>query len=140
MREARVPEAPSLRRRPAPEVRRSGSRGGARLKAVVWLLILGAGAYVAFKTVPLYVADYELQDRMQTEARFALVNRKSPEEVRDIIFKEAQARDIPATRENIKVESNERGVRISVHYTVTVDLRVYQWQLHFNPHADSRAL
>jgi folylpolyglutamate synthase/dihydropteroate synthase len=95
---------------------------------------------VGIKAVPVYFANYELQDRMETEARFAVVNRKSPDEVRDVVFREAQARDIPVAREDIKVESNERGVRISVNYTVTLDLRVYQWQLHFNPRADSRTL
>jgi len=132
MLEARVPGIPS--------VRRDRSRGGAKLKALIWLAILAAGVYVLYKVVPAYIANYELQDKMQTEARFAMVNHKSVEEMREVIFREIQARDIPATREDIKVESNERGVRISVNYTVTVDLRVYQWQLHFTPRADSQAL
>lgn len=140
MREARVSEASLLCRRQGLEGRRSGSRGSARLKAVIWLLIFGGCVYVGFKAVPVYFANYELQDKMETEARFAVVNRRSADEVRDIVFREAQARDIPVARENIKVESNERGVRISVNYTVTLDLRVYQWQLSFNPRADSRTL
>lgn len=115
-------------------------RGGARLKAIVWLLIFGAAVYVAAKVVPIYFANYQLQDKMQTVARFATVNRQSEEEVRDIIYREIQERDISARREDIHVESNQRGVRISVEYVVTVNLRVYQLNLHFNPTADNRAL
>ncbi len=120
--------------------RRKWERGGARLKAIVWLLIFGAAIYVAAKVVPIYFANYQLQDKMQTVARFATVNRQSEEEVRDIIYREIQERDIPARREDIHVESNQRGVRISVEYVVTVNLRVYQLDLHFNPTADNRAL
>jgi hypothetical protein len=120
--------------------RRKRERGGARLKAIVWLLIFGAAIYVAAKVVPIYFANYQLQDKMLTVARFATVNRQSEEEVRDIIYREIQERDIPARREDIHVESNQRGVRISVEYMVTVDLRVYQLNLHFNPAADNRAL
>ncbi len=120
--------------------RRKRERGGARLKAIVWLLIFGAAIYAAAKVVPSYFADYQLQDKMQTVARFATVNRQSEEEVRDIIYREIQERDIPARREDIHIESNQRGVRISVEYVVTVDLRVYQLNLHFNPTADNRAL
>lgn len=139
MRSVRVPDIRS--HRPAqPEGVRARSRGGARLKAVVWLLILLAGGYVLYKVVPVYMANFQLQDRMASEARFATVNRKSEEDIREIIFREIKQRDIPARREDIHVQSTDRGVRISVDYSVTVDLRVYQLQLHFTPSADNRAL
>ena len=119
---------------------RKGERGGARLKAVLWLLILFAVIYVGAKLVPVFFANYELLDKMQTEARFATVNRKSVEEIRDVIYREIQDQDIPARREDIHVESSPRGVRISVEYTVTLDLKVYQLQLHFKPSTENRAL
>jgi len=119
---------------------RMRSRGGARLKAIVWLLIVGAGIYVGAKVVPIYFANYQLQDKMQTEARFAMVNHRTNEEVRDVIYREIQDRDIPARREDIQVESSQRGVQIRVDYTVTVDLRVYQFNMHFTPSVESNAL
>ncbi len=135
MRETGVPSGTPVSRRP-----RQALRGGARLKAILWLLILGSGAYVAAKVVPLYFANYQLQDRMQTEARYASANRLTNEQIRDAIYREIQDRDIPARREDIHVESSHRGVLISVDYTVTVDLRVYQWTIHFNPTAEGRFL
>jgi len=116
-------------------------RGGARLKAVIWLLILAAAGYVAYKLVPIYLANYQLQDKLQTEARFSTVNRRSDEELRNIIFREIEDRDIPAHREDIKIlENSPRVVRLSVDYTVDVDLKVYQLHLHFNPTAENRAV
>ena len=116
-------------------------RGGGRLKAIIWLLILAAAGYVAYKLVPIYLADYQLQDKLQTEARFSTVNHRSDEELRNIIFREIEDRDIPAHREDIKIlENSPRVVRVSVDYTVDVDLKVYQLHLHFNPTAENRAL
>ncbi len=116
------------------------SRGGARLRAIVWLLIVGSGIYVGAKVVPIYFANYQLQDKMQTEARFAMVNHRTNDEVQNVIYREIQDRDIPARREDIHVESNQRGVQIRVDYTVTVDLRVYQFNMHFTPSVESNAL
>ena len=120
---------------------RAGSRGGSKLKALLWLLLLLAAGYVGYKLIPIYFANYQLLDKMQTEARFATVNRHSDEEIKNIVFREIQDREIPARRDDIRVlENSQRGVRISVDYTVTVDLNVYQLKLRFNPIADNRGL
>ena len=119
---------------------RNRERGGSRLKAIFWLLVLVAGGFTAFKVVPVYIDNYSLQDKMQTEARFATVNRPTEDHIRDVIFKEIQDLEIPAHREDIKVEASPRGVKISVDYTVNVDLKVYQLKLHFNPAVDNRSL
>ncbi len=116
-------------------------RGGARLRTAIWLVILGAAGFVAYKVVPVYLANYQLADKMQTEARYAVVNHRTDDNLRDIIFREIQDRDIPAHREDIKIlENSQRAVRLSVDYTVDVDLKVYQLHLHFNPAAENRAL
>lgn len=119
---------------------RNRERGGSKLKAILWLLVLVAGVFTAFKVIPAYINNYSLQDKMQTEARFATVNRRTEEDIRDVIFKEIQELGIPAHREDIKVEASSRGVKISVDYTVNVDLKVYQLKLHFNPAAENRSL
>ncbi len=121
--------------------RRTLERGGGRLKAIVWLLILAAGVYVAFKIVPIYLANYQLQDKMQTEARFATVNHRTDDELRDVIYREIRDRDIPARREDIKIlENTQRTVRLSVDYAVTVDLKLYELHLRFNPTAENRSV
>ncbi len=120
---------------------RRRERGGARLKAIIWTLILCAAAYAGYKVVPVYIDNYTLQDKLTAEARFAVVNHRSDDDLREIIYKEIQSREIPARKEDIKIlENTSRRVRISVDYTVPVDLKVYQLTLHFNPSADNRAL
>ena len=111
-------------------------RGGAKLKAFVYTAILIAAVYAAFKTVPAYVAEYELKDKMSEQARFAVVNRYTEEQIRDNIFRTIQDLDIPAKREDVKVTSTNHGLQISVNYTVPVDLMVYKTELNFSPSSE----
>jgi hypothetical protein len=111
-------------------------RGEGRLKAIVYIAILAAAVFIAFKTVPLYVAEYQLKDKMSEQARFAVVNHYSEDKVRDIIFQTVQDLDIPAKREDIKLTNTHLGMAISVTYTVPVDFIVYQTEFKFSPSSE----
>ncbi len=120
---------------------RDSQRGAAKLKAILWTVVLLYALFAAFKIVPVYFANYQLQDKMNVEARYSTVNRRSNEDLRKIIFLEIQDRGIPAKLEDITVpENGPRGVRISVEYTVPVDLLLYTWNMHFNAVADNRSV
>jgi len=115
-------------------------RGEGRLKAIIYTVILIVAVYAAVKVVPAYVADYELKDKITEQARFAVVNRYTEDQVRDIIYKVVQDLDIPANREDIKVQNTNHGVMISVNYTVPIDFKVYKAELNFSPSSEVRDL
>ncbi len=119
---------------------RDRMRGGSRLKALIWTLILVASLYAGYKLIPVYFANYQLQDKMLEIARFASVNNMTEEKVREAVFREVQERAIPARREDIKVSMSQRGVTISLNYTVHVDLILLQRELQFSPSVENRAL
>ena len=114
----------------------SSERGEGKLKAIIYTLILIAGVYIAFKLVPVYVAEYQLKDKMSEQARFAVVNRYTEEQIKDILYKTVQDLDIPAKRDDIKVTNTGHGLSISVVYTVPVDLMVYKTDLTFSPSSE----
>ena len=119
---------------------RGGQRGEGRLKAILWTLALAIFVYVCFKVTPALINEYQFQDGMETLARFASVNRQTPEVVRAEILKEAQKDDVPVNAEDIKVESVNGNIRVHVDYSVTVDLVVYQWILNFHPAVSNNSL
>jgi hypothetical protein len=119
---------------------RRSERGEGRLKTVLFLLFFATAIFVGFKTLPAYVAEYQLADKMQETARFAVVQRQSDEQVRETIFKVIQDLNIPCKKEDIKVTSSSSGVTISVDYRVPVDLIVYQTELHFTPSSENKSL
>ncbi len=115
-------------------------RGEGKLKAVIYLAIFLLMIYSAVKVVPIYVSNYQLSDKMQEQARFAVVNRYSEEQIRDNVFKVVQELDIPAKRDVIKVFNTNAIVKISMEYTVPVDLFFYHTDLHFSPASENKAL
>ncbi|HUN63722.1 MAG TPA: hypothetical protein VMU53_17115, partial [Candidatus Sulfotelmatobacter sp.] len=50
-------------------------RGAGGLKALLYLAFLIVAVFVAVKVVPLYVTNYQLKDKMNEQAKFAVVNR-----------------------------------------------------------------
>jgi hypothetical protein len=115
-------------------------RGGGTIKAVLWTAILVYGAFVAYKILPAYVAEYQLADKMQEQARFANVNRYTEDQVRDNIYKVVQDLEIPVKKEEIKVVANQALVKIDIDYTIPVDLLVYHLNLHFTPSSENKSL
>ena len=117
-----------------------GERGEGRFKTVAYLLFLALFIYCGVKLVPPYVAEYQLSDKMQEQARFAVVNRYTEDQIRDNIYKVVQDLDVPAKRDQIKVSSTNQLVKISLEYTVPVDLLFYHVDLHFTPSSENKAL
>ncbi|MDP9338001.1 MAG: hypothetical protein M3P45_03935 [Acidobacteriota bacterium] len=119
---------------------RKRERGAGRFKAILTLVILVLGIYVAIKLVPPYVAEYQLSDKIQEQARFAIVNRYTEEQIRENVYKVIQDLEIPAKKQDIKIVANERFVQISLDYLVPVDLLSYHVDLHFTPSSENKAL
>ena len=115
-------------------------RGGSKLNLIFTLLIVGAMVFGAVKIVPAYFANYQFQDSMETEARFAIANMKPADDIRNDIWRKAQDLSIPLNKEDIVVTVDRANVSISTDYSVPVDLVVYQFELQFHPHADNHRI
>jgi cell division protein FtsL len=120
--------------------KRGGESGKGHLKAIIWTMILVAFIYVAAMIIPVLINEYQFQDTLQNIARFASVNRKNNEQVKQSVLDEAQKEDLPVQADDIKVEGNAGNIHINVDYSVTVDLKVYQWTLNFHPTASNASL
>jgi hypothetical protein len=119
-------------------------RGGSKLNVILVLVLLGAMIFAIVKVVPVYFANFQFQDAIQTEAKFALTGypKKSLDDLREDIYKKAQELDIPVTRDGIRidVDPNRGYVDIGLDYSVPIDLKVYQFTLQFHPHADNHTI
>jgi hypothetical protein len=119
---------------------RSGERGAGKIKAILVTAVLAFAVYAAVKIVPPYAAEYQLADKIQEQARFAVVNRYTEEQIRENVFKVVQDLGIPAKREDIKIEASQQVVKIAMDYTVPIDLVAYHMDLHFTPSSENKAL
>ncbi len=98
--------------------RRRFERGEGRLKGILIVVVVVLVIYSAIKIVPAYVNDYQLSDKMQEQARFAVVNHYTEDQIRD----------------------NNSVVKISLEYIVPVDVLVYHTDLHFSPNSENKSL
>lgn len=119
---------------------RRGERGEGRGKAIVFTAIFALAIFAAVKMVPAYVSEYQLSDKMQEQARFAIVNHYTDEQIRENIYKVAQDLQVPAKLEDIKVVNTQSSVTISMDYRVPVDLLIYKTELHFTPSSEDKAI
>jgi len=117
-------------------------RGGAKLSLFLTLLVLGSMVFVGGKIVPVYFANYQFQDSIESESRFALTGfpKKTPDDVRNDIWNKAKELGIPAQKDAIRIAMDSGSVEIGLDYSVPIDLSVYQFTLQFHPHADNHSI
>ena len=125
---------------PRSSLKSRSQRGAGKLKAILFTVVLVAGIYAAFKLVPPYVTEYQLQDKIQEIARFGIVNRYSEEQIRENVYKVVQDLNVPVKRDDIKVMISQATCRISLDYSVPVDLLLYSTELHFSPSSENKSL
>ncbi len=63
-----------------------------KVNLILTLFVLGAMGFVAIKIVPVYFANYQFQDSIESESRFALTGypKKTPDDVRNDIWNKAR--------------------------------------------------
>jgi hypothetical protein len=117
-------------------------RGGSKLNLMITLIVLAAMVVAAVKIAPPYVENYEFQDAINTEARFAETGypKKTDDQIRQDVAKKAADLDIPADPQDIQLDMSNGNVSISLDYSVPIDLYVYQFSLQFHPHADNHTI
>lgn len=121
---------------------RIAEHGGSKFNLLLTVFILGAMIFAAVKVVPVYFANYQFQDAIESESRFALTGypQKNEAAVREDVWKKMQELGIPGKKEDIRVMIIQGRVEIGLDYTVPIDLAVYQVVLQFHPHADNRTI
>lgn len=123
-----------------PSDARLHERGSGQLKAIFWLAALALFIFVCIKVLPILMNGYEFEDSMKTTARFASVNRQSPDDIRKSLLQEAAKDNLPIKPEDLRITNEAGNVHIEGTYSVTVDLQFYQWTLNFHPTATNNAL
>lgn len=121
-----------------PNLNASQQRGGGAVKGLIALAIFASLILAGLRIIPVYIDAYAFRDAMRSQAKFAGVERKSPEQIREELYKKAQELELPITREQIQVSAQQHGVAIVARFSIPVDLIAYQTTLNFDYSADTR--
>ncbi len=112
---------------------RSGSDIAACLIGTLALVAAGAGLYLGWLVSPYYLKNFEFKESMASRARIYGYSESRMGALREAIYRDAQARQIPLRLEDILVEYDPSGARVAADYTVVADLHYFQLPLHFHP-------
>ncbi|MGH9756841.1 MAG: hypothetical protein ACRD4M_03830 [Candidatus Acidiferrales bacterium] len=115
-------------------------RGGTRRSFLLTIIIVAALIFFGSEIIPPYFANYQLQDSIETEARFAAGNNKTQQDILSDVMWKIKDLGIPAQAKDVHVTMVQDVVTISINYSVPIDLRVYQFTLQFHPHADNSTI
>lgn len=118
----------------------TNQRGGAKMSLLLTLCVLGSMIFVGVKVFPPFFSNYQLQDSMQSEATFAMANRKSAEDIRADVWRKVQELGIPVKQDAIVIKDQQGAVSISIDYSIPIDLLVYQFNMQFHPTADNHSI
>ncbi len=109
-------------------------------KAGLGFATIGVMLYLSYMLVPPYFHNYQFEDAIVTEAKFASYSQKSEEQIRDDIMAKARESGVDITREQIKVVKTPTEASIEVNYVVHVDIPFHPVDLTFNPSSKNKQL
>jgi hypothetical protein len=99
-------------------------QGFSMIKLLIWLALIGAGVMAGYKIIPVYNAQWKVQDTFEALSRNMAdetenkIRRRLPELLK---IKYLAKGDVPdAFYENIIIKADGSRVEISSHYHVTV--------------------
>jgi hypothetical protein len=115
--------------------RRSVERGEGNLGCLVWVVLLGIGALIAWKTVPVKIKSAEFYDYMDEQAKFSAA-RATTDSLRKGLMDRAKQLDIPLERKNIEIELSRERIRTKVRYTIPIEFPGYTYNWDFEQEID----
>ncbi len=108
-------------------------RGFLSFGAIIVLLVLACGIFVAIKLLPPYINNYQLQDSINDIALRSTYSQITEEEIRKTVITGARDDGVNLLPQQVTVHKRGPTVEIAVKYSVSVDLLVSQVPLNFEP-------
>lgn len=113
---------------------RSGPPGQGRFGCILWAVALGLAVLVAWKAVPVKLADVELADFIEQQVQFA--GGSTDEQIRKRILQRAKELDIPLDPKNLEIKKGSQRIQLHCTYSVELDFSVYTYVWNFEHEFD----
>jgi hypothetical protein len=109
--------------------RRASERGELKAQVIMTFAFFALVLYLGFKFVPVYIAAYDFDSAMKTQAQYAGGAKSEAVIVKELLAKAAEL-ELPIKKENIKIQRNTSKIVIRADYTVPVStvFFTYQWR------------
>jgi hypothetical protein len=115
-------------------MRRVSEHGGARIGAVIWILLFVALVIVCKEAIPVKIKTSQLEDFMVELAKFS--TREPDEKLQRRILEKAEALQLPVVKDDITVRKANGRVRMRAQYAITLEFPFYNYVWHFDHNVD----
>ena len=102
-----------------------------KAKALIGILIVVGGFYVAWNMIPPYFNNYQFQDALDDIARKNSYTTLTDDEVKKLVVAKAETESIRLREEQVQITRTRDGLGITVKYHVHVDMVVHPVDLDF---------
>lgn len=119
---------------------RPRQRGFITFTGIIMILVIAAVIFLAFKLLPPYISNYQLQDSINNIARSATYSTANEEVIRRDVLNAASDVNVELDPSQVAVSRTRQSVNINVDYEVTVDLMVMTHTMHFTPSAGNQLI
>ena len=117
---------------------RAAELGGARLKFIIVMLIIGSIGYAGYLYVPVQIDAWRYQDLMRHDCDVAVTQGYKPSWVSDQLVKSAAEYNVPADAV-ITPGAQDNRITVRVQFTRPIEFPGYTYQYEFDYTAQSTA-
>ena len=119
-------------------VARNSERGGATLKFVLVMAIIGLVAYAGYQFIPVFYHSYEVKDLMQKYVDQAVAIGQPASWIKDQLVKSSPEYGIPADAVITPAQADGH-LEVRVQYTLPIEFPGYTYNYEFDNTAKSAA-
>jgi len=87
-------------------------------------------AYLCFKFIPVYIAAYDFDNAMKTQAQYSGSMKTNDVILKELLNKAAEL-ELPITKQNLNIQRSQSRLVITVDYVVPVKTPFFTYPWHF---------
>jgi len=106
-------------------------RGEITVKTLFSFALLLFACYLGFKFIPVYVAAYDFDNAIKTQAQYSGSFKTNDVIMKELLGKAADL-ELPITKNNLKIDRSRSKLIISADYVVPVKTPFFTYEWHFS--------
>lgn len=110
--------------------KRRGERGELKAQILLSFAFFALLAFLGWKFIPVYIAAYDFDTAMQTQAQYAGSFKPDAVIMTELLTKATEL-ELPITRENIEIHRDSSRLTITADYTVPVKTFFFTYNWNF---------
>jgi hypothetical protein len=116
---------------------RKSEQGGARLKFLIVVAILGSVGYAGYQFIPVFIREYQIKDLMRNDVDTAASTGKSASWIKDQLVKQSEEYGIPADATITPQQQQDNRMEVRVQFTLPIEFPGFVYNYEFDHTAKS---